>query len=314
MSESLEKITFGDKEIYLIKTAHVSKTSVEDVDKAIEEIRPDAICIELDKDRYETLKSKDKWRETDIVTIIKKKRVGLLLVNIILSSYQKRLAKKMDTTSGGEMLEGIKKAEELDVPLILADRNITTTFKRIWQSLGLFEKLKLIYTIVFSIFDDEEISEEELKHLKESDMLESALNEVGRTFPNVKRVLVDERDMYLSQKIKNAPGKKIVAIIGAAHSLGIKKYINEIGAFPPNTGMRQFLIHVYSASVLPQSFRRNNNQPIRHAISRLCTCSTCCIAGVSGAKLRFQRNNQFCGRLFRSTTRICKRHPRDKVV
>ena len=90
MSESLEKITFGDKEIYLIKTAHVSKTSVEDVDKAIEEIRPDAICIELDKDRYETLKSKDKWRETDIVTIIKKKRVGLLLVNIILSSYQKR--------------------------------------------------------------------------------------------------------------------------------------------------------------------------------------------------------------------------------
>ena len=39
MSESLEKITFGDKEIYLIKTAHVSKTSVEDVDKAIEETR-----------------------------------------------------------------------------------------------------------------------------------------------------------------------------------------------------------------------------------------------------------------------------------
>lgn len=227
MSESLEKITYGDKEIYLIKTAHVSKTSVDDVDKAIEEIKPDAICIELDKDRYETLMSKDKWRNTDIVTIIKKKRVGLLLVNIILSSYQKRLAKQMDTTSGGEMLEGIKKAQEHDIPLILADRNITTTFKRIWQSLGLFEKIKLIYTIVFSIFDDEEISEEELKRLKESDMLESALNEVGRTFPNVKRVLVDERDMYLSQKVKNAPGNKIVAIIGAAHSLGIKKYINE---------------------------------------------------------------------------------------
>ena len=227
MNDNIEKITCKNKTIYLVKTAHVSKLSIDDVNQAIDELRPDAICIELDEDRLKTLSEKDTWRNTDIVTIIKEKRVGLLLVNIILSAYQKRLAKKMDTDSGGEMLAGIKKAKDLDIPLVLADRNITITFKRIWQSLGLTEKLKLIYTIVFSLFDDEDISEKELQELKQADMLESALNEVGKSFPNVKRVLVDERDMYLSQKIKNAPGQVIVAIIGAAHSLGIKKYIEQ---------------------------------------------------------------------------------------
>ena len=78
-----------------------------------------------------------------------------------------------------------------------------------------------------SVFDDEDVTEEDLANLKQSDMLEAALKEVGKEFPIVKQVLVDERDMYLSQKIKTAPGKKIVAIIGAAHSIGIKKRINE---------------------------------------------------------------------------------------
>lgn len=137
------------------------------------------------------------------------------------------MAAKMDTQSGGEMLEGIKKAEELKVPLILADRNIKTTFKRIWNSLGLKEKMKLLMAIVMAIFDDEDINEEDLARLKEADSLDVALAEVGKDLPTVKRILVDERDMYLAAKIKSAPGEKIVAIIGAAHAKGIKNHLNE---------------------------------------------------------------------------------------
>lgn len=226
MKENVVKISYKNKEIYLVKTAHVSKNSVDDVKECIEEVKPDAICIELDQDRYNAFKNKEGWRDTDIIKIIKENKVGYLLANTILSSFQRRMAKSMESNSGAEMMEGIKQSEELNIPLVLADRSVKTTFSRIWNSLKLMEKAKLLSTIILSIFDNEEITEEQLEELKQADALETALNEVSKEFPNVKKVLVDERDHYLAQKIKTAPGDKIVAIIGAAHSIGITKNID----------------------------------------------------------------------------------------
>ena len=247
MSENIVKLNYKDKEIYLIKTAHVSKNSIEDVDNAFKEINPDSICIELDKARYDSLNDKDKWRNQDISKVIKEGRVGLLLVNIILSSFQRRMAKSLDTNTGGEMMEGIKLAKENNKNLVLADRSVNTTFSRIWNSLGLWEKSKLLVSIISSIFDNEEISEEDLQALKEADALETALKEVGKEFPNVKKVLVDERDEYLAKKIKTAPGKKIIAIIGAAHAGGITKNldkdvdIQELETVKKNKGIGTFI-------------------------------------------------------------------------
>lgn len=225
MSENIINIKYQDKDITLVKTAHISKNSVEDVKRTVEEIKPDSICVELDADRYDSIINSDSWRNRDIVQVIKDKKVGFLMVNIILASFQKRMAKKMDNTSGQEMITGIHLAKENDLNLVLADRSIKNTFTRIWNKLGFFEKAKLIYAIFLSIFEDEDITEEDLEQLKKSDALEAALNEVGKDFPIVKEVLVDERDKYLAYKIKNAPGDKIVAIIGAAHAGGIIKNI-----------------------------------------------------------------------------------------
>ena len=225
MSENIINIKYQDKDITLVKTDHISKNSVEDVKRTVEEIKPDSICVELDADRYDSIINSDSWRNRDIVQVIKDKKVGFLMVNIILASFQKRMAKKMDNTSGQEMITGIHLAKENDLNLVLADRSIKNTFTRIWNKLGFFEKAKLIYAIFLSIFEDEDITEEDLEQLKKSDALEAALNEIGKDFPIVKEVLVDERDKYLAYKIKNAPGNKIVAIIGAAHAGGIIKNI-----------------------------------------------------------------------------------------
>ena len=227
MLENVLKLEYQDKELYLVKTAHVSKDSVEDVTRCVDEINPDAICIELDEERYDRLRNPDKWRETDIIEVIKKKQVGMLLVNTILASFQKRMAKSLGSNSGGEMMEGIRLSDERNIPLVLADRSIKTTFSRIWNELDSKEKFKMLTAIIESIFSDEEISEEDLAKLKEADALEAALSEISGQFPTIKRVLVDERDKYLCEKIRTAPGKKIVAIIGAAHSLGIEKCLNE---------------------------------------------------------------------------------------
>ncbi|MBR3251245.1 MAG: TraB/GumN family protein [Erysipelotrichaceae bacterium] len=226
MLENVIKLNYQDKELYLVKTAHVSKDSVADVTRCVDEINPDAICIELDEQRYDRLRNPDKWRETDIIDVIKKKQVGMLLVNTILASFQKRMAKSLGSNSGGEMMEGIRLSDERKIPLVLADRPIKTTFSRIWNELDGKEKIKMLSAIIESIFSNEEITEEDLAKLKEADALQAALSEISDQFPTIKRVLVDERDQYLCEKIRTAPGKKIVAIIGAAHSLGIEKYLN----------------------------------------------------------------------------------------
>lgn len=256
MRENIVELLCGDKQIYLVKTAHVSKTSIEDVDACFEDVKPDSICIELDEQRYQKLENPEAWRETDIVKIIKDKQVGFLMVNVILSSFQRRMAKSLGSTTGGEMMEGIKLSKEHNLPLVLADRPIKTTFARIWAKLGASEKFKLLTTIIGSIFDDEEISEEDLAKLKEADALEAALMEVSKEFPTVKQVLVDERDQYLAQKIKTAPGKKIMAIIGAAHAGGIAKHIEEeidtnaLEVVEKKKGLSSYLKYIIPAAIV----------------------------------------------------------------
>lgn len=224
-NNNVHRLNVGEKEIILIGTAHVSKQSAEEVKEIITAEQPDSVCIELDEGRYQSIHQRNKWKEMDIVQIIKEKRATLLLVNLILSTYQKKMANQFDIQPGQEMMQGMQSAQEIGANLVLADRDIQTTFKRIWRGVSAWGKVKLLFSIILSIFDDEEISEEELEKMKTEDMLSSALNELSTSFPGVKKHLVDERDQYLSQKIKEAPGKKIVAVLGAAHVPGIMKEI-----------------------------------------------------------------------------------------
>lgn len=218
-------LNVNDKQIILIGTAHISKKSAEEVKTIIEREQPDSVCIELCDSRYQSITDKDKWKKTDIIKIIKEKKALLMLANLILSSYQKRMAKKFGIQAGQEMLQGIESAQDVGANIVLADRNIQTTFSRIWRSIGLWSKLRLFFQLVLSIFSGDDVSEEDIEKLKSSDMLSSALNEIATAFPELKSVLVDERDKYLAQKIKEAPGDKVVAVLGAGHIPGITREI-----------------------------------------------------------------------------------------
>ncbi|WP_257351060.1 TraB/GumN family protein [Pseudalkalibacillus decolorationis] len=225
--ENITRIDLDGKEVILIGTAHISKHSAEQVKEVIESERPDSVCIELDKQRYQSIMDGDKWREMDIFKVIKEKKATLLLMNLVISSFQKRMAKQFGIKPGQEMIQGIESTNEIGADLVLADRNIQVTFSRIWNGIGLRGKWKLLMEIFYSIFSNESISEEELEKLKSEDMLNALLKEFTESFPELKIPLIDERDQYLAQKIKEAPGNKIVAVLGAAHVPGIKEEIRK---------------------------------------------------------------------------------------
>lgn len=225
--KNITRIHMDGKEYILIGTAHVSRQSAEQVKEVIEAEKPDTVCVELDEPRYQSIVEGDKWRETDIFQVIKDKKATLLLMNLAIGSFQRRMAKQFGIKPGQEMIQGIESAKELNAGLVLADRNIQVTFSRIWSSVGFSGKAKLLTQIVYSIFSNDTITEEELEKIKSQDMLDSMLNEFTQMFPKLKTPLIDERDQYLSQKIKDAPGNKIVAVLGAAHVPGISKEINK---------------------------------------------------------------------------------------
>lgn len=225
--ENITRLHIHEKEIILIGTAHVSKNSAEQVKQVIEAENPDAVCIELDEPRYKSITEGNKWKDMDIFKVIKEKKATLLLMNLAISSFQKRMAQQFGINAGQEMIQGIESAKEIDAELVLADRNIQITFSRIWGNLGLKGKTMLLTQIVASIFSKETITEEELEKMKQQDTINAMLQEFTEHFPRLKKPLIDERDQYLSQKIKNAPGEKVVAVLGAAHVPGITKQIQK---------------------------------------------------------------------------------------
>ena len=226
-NDNVTRLEINGKEIILIGTAHVSKKSAEQVKAVIEEEQPDSVCIELDEQRYQSITEGNKWQETDIFQVIKDKKASLLLMNLAISSFQKRIAKQFGIQAGQEMLQGIESAKEVGAELVLADRNIQITFSRIWRNIGLKGKAMLLTQIVYSIFSKETITEEELEKMKEQDMIQAMLQEITENFPRLKKPLIDERDQYLAEKIKHAPGEKVVAVLGAAHVPGVTKEIHK---------------------------------------------------------------------------------------
>lgn len=224
---NITRIELDGKEYILIGTAHVSKSSAEEVKAVIETELPDSVCIELDKQRYENIMDENKWKDTDIFKVIKEKKTTLLLINLAISSFQKRIAKQFGIEAGQEMIQGIKSAEEHGATLVLADRNIQITFSRIWGNIDAKGKVMLLSSILTGIFSNESITEEELEELKSRNSIDAILSEFTDEFPLLKKPLVDERDQYLAEKIRRAPGKKVVAVLGAAHIPGVQEEIHK---------------------------------------------------------------------------------------
>ena len=275
-TDPIARLIHDEKEIILVGTAHVSRESVQLVKTVIEAETPDTVCVELCPSRYQSIRQKDRWREMDIIKVIKEKKTFLLLSNLLLASFQKRIAKKFNINPGQEMIQAMDSAEALGADIHLADRDIRVTLSRTWRLMGIWNKLKLLFSMIMSMGEIEDITEEDIEKMKQADVLESLLSEVGKSMPILRSILIDERDQYLSQKIKTAPGKKIVAVVGAGHVPGIKKHwtddidTEELEKLPPKrkaTGIIKWLIPLGIIGLLIYGFYRGGTNAGVHMIT-----------------------------------------------
>ena len=229
------------REFIIVGTAHISRESADLVREVIEKERPDCVCVELDAQRFEALSHKRKFEELDLRQLIRKKQLAALLANLLLASYQKKLGGALGILPGTELLEATKVAQEHGIPIALCDRDVRVTLRRAWASMGFFRKLTLASTLAVSVFERPEISEEDLRKLRDKDVLSELMRELGEAMPALKTTLIDERDTYLSTRMREASGDRIVAVVGAGHVEGIREALvrerhvdlAEIDAIPP---------------------------------------------------------------------------------
>lgn len=230
-----------DKEFVLVGTAHISQESKDLVTQAIQEESPDTVCVELDEGRLKSLEDPDRWKKNDLKKIIREHQLGTLIANLVLGSYQKRMGLSTGVRPGAELYGAVLSARSAGIPIVLADRDIKVTLRRTWSCTPWYRKFSLIASLFASLFDKTEISEEELKRIRERDSLSAMMEEFGKTFPEVKSVLIDERDQYLASRIRHASGKKVLAVVGAGHIQGIRKILEENKPLPEESTLCQIM-------------------------------------------------------------------------
>lgn len=225
--EDVTRVEVDGKTILLVGTAHISQQSVEVVREVIAQSSPDSVCVELDSERVRALRERQSWEALDLKQVIRSGQFMFLMARLALSSFQKRMGSYTGVKPGAEMLVAVECAEEAKAEVVLCDRNVRTTLLRAWRMTPWWRRSLLFSSLFAGMFERTEVSEDELAKLRQQHNISNILEELGEVMPDVKGVLVDERDLYMSHTIRTAPGKTIVAVVGAAHKPGILRLLAE---------------------------------------------------------------------------------------
>lgn len=237
--DTITRVNIGDREICLIGTAHVSPDSVTEVKSVISTEKPDHVCVEIDAGRYKSMTQKQSWNDMNITKIIKEQKSFLLIANLMLSSFQKRMGSSMGMKPGEDMKAAIDISKQEGIDFSFSDREIQITLKRAWAKSSFWSKNKVLAVLLSSAFSSEEASAKDIEELKDRNELEGMMDELAKELPMVKEVLIDERDQFLATSVYNRPEKRIVAVIGAGHVPGMIKWFEALESGSKNSDLKE---------------------------------------------------------------------------
>lgn len=230
MAQTETTLELNGRTITLIGTAHISKESIDEVTAYIRTHELDCVAIELDAQRLASLNDKERWRKMDIIKVLKNKQGFLLLANLVLAGFQRRMGANMGVNPGDEMKAAYETATERGIKTAMVDRPIQVTLRRAWARNSLWGKCKLLAALLTSAFEKETVDSEQIENLKNRSEMDSMMSELSEYMPKVKEVLIDERDRYLAAHIWDAAGTRVAAVLGAGHLPGVERNLRALAA------------------------------------------------------------------------------------
>ena len=214
--------------ITLVGVGHVFDISVQ-VRNVIVERKPDVVCVELDKQRYQGLLSKsNEGGQGD-----QGSQGKVPLVYLLLAKFQQRVASMYGGDVGAEMLAAVNAGREVGASIAFVDMNAQQLFHQIRAAMSFEEKVKMLVGVVvggfFGLFMKKEDIDREIADFERNP--EKHLGDLERELPVIKKMLIDDRNVYMSNAIKHVHGQSenIVAVVGDGHILGMKPMLEEMG-------------------------------------------------------------------------------------
>lgn len=217
-------------EYTLLGTAHVSKASADEVRQLISSGEFDAVAIELCPARFASLKDPDALAKLDLFQVIKQGKAGMVAANLALGSFQQRVAEESGIAPGEEMKAAIEEAGKYNLPLLVIDRDVGITLKRVYRSVPWWQRAGLMMGLFTSLFSNEKVSAADIEKLKEGDVLEATFSEFAAESEQMYQTLVAERDHYMALRLAQENGdsqyKKVLVVIGAGHLKGLSESLS----------------------------------------------------------------------------------------
>jgi pheromone shutdown-related protein TraB len=232
--QPIERVQRDGVEYVMLGTAHVSRNSVDAVDALLAHEHFDAVAVELCDSRAQSMRDPEAFKQMDLFKVIRQGKAGMVAASLVLSTFQKRLADQSGILPGAEMKAAMDGADQRGLPLWLVDREVGTTLKRAWHSVGFWQRFGLLGGLLASVFEREEIEQGEIEKLKQGDLLESAFSEFASESQPLYNSLIGERDAFMAARLRQETARsatdeprRVLVVIGAGHLKGLSALLQK---------------------------------------------------------------------------------------
>lgn len=203
--------------IEIVGTSHVSQESIERIDEAFESHDPDVICLELDKNRLNSLLTDEQSTES------------MSLLHKGLAAFQRYIGGKTGVMPGEEMQYAFEKAQAEGLEVYLIDQDIRHTLGRL-KAVRRKEKAKAVMMLPLSFFGEKF----DYTSIPDQSQIDELLKVFKEKFPELYQVFVEERNLHMAESLRivqnKHPDSNVLAVVGAAHKTGLERYVNEISS------------------------------------------------------------------------------------
>ncbi|HFD13160.1 MAG TPA: TraB/GumN family protein [Crenotrichaceae bacterium] len=234
IEEPKAELKLGETHVTLLGTAHVSRQSADTVRALLSSDQYDAVAVELCSSRHGVLSNPDTLAKMNLFQVLREGKASMVMANLALSAYQQKMANELGIDPGAEMKVAIEVAGQKSMPVLLIDREIGTTLKRIYRNIPWWKRLALMSALLASAFSNEKVSEDDIEQLKQGDILESALSGLKENDRSLFKPLIDERDQYMVARLRSeltdSNIKNLLVVIGAGHLKGMQALLEKTPA------------------------------------------------------------------------------------
>lgn len=216
--------------VRVLGTSHIAQQSIAQIKAELVSFSPNFVCVELDRQRAESLMRGDKAKVPPLRAISQLGIAGYVF-SVFGGIVQKKLGHLVGTSPGADMKTAIVEGSASGARVILIDRSIAITLRRFSQLFSFREKTRFFFDLIFPWRVKKKGVRFDLRTVPKDELIGELLGVFEERYPGLYRALLTERNEFMVKRIKQVaqsfPGAKILVVVGAGHKKGMMELLEK---------------------------------------------------------------------------------------